>query len=112
MPTYKNIKIKKKGGGTRLQRVQVLKSGKYKFVKNLNKKVKKTKKKSKKSTKRSVKRKMPRKKKRNRGGKNIQATMFKLIRMGALVGPAAITVLTPGRDAPTKGKDLLWQFTG
>jgi len=35
MPTYKNIRIKKRGGGTRLQRVQVLASGKYKFVKNL-----------------------------------------------------------------------------
>ena len=35
MPTFKNIRIKKRGGGTRLQRVQVLASGKYKFVKNL-----------------------------------------------------------------------------
>jgi len=31
---FKNIRIKKRGGGTRLQRVQVLASGKYKFVKN------------------------------------------------------------------------------
>ena len=30
----KTIKIKKKGGGTRLQKVKVLASGKYKFVKN------------------------------------------------------------------------------
>lgn len=37
MATYKNIKIKKRGGGTRLQRVQVLKSGKYKFVRNQSK---------------------------------------------------------------------------
>jgi len=42
MPTYKNIKIKKRGGGTRLQRVQVLASGKYKFVKNLVKGKRKT----------------------------------------------------------------------
>lgn len=34
MVTYKNIRIKKAGGGTRMQRVQVLRSGKYKFVKN------------------------------------------------------------------------------
>ena len=34
---YKNITIKKRGGGTRKQRVMVLKSGKYKFVKNLTK---------------------------------------------------------------------------
>lgn len=34
MPTFKNIRIKMKNGKTRLQRVQVLASGKYKFVKN------------------------------------------------------------------------------
>jgi len=34
MPKYKNIRIKKKGGGTRTQRVRVLASGKYRFVKN------------------------------------------------------------------------------
>jgi len=45
MATYKNIKIKKKGGGTRLQRVQVLASGKYKFVKNVGSSKKKVKKK-------------------------------------------------------------------
>ena len=42
MATYKNIRIKKRGGGTRLQRVQVLASGKYKFVKNLTKSSTKT----------------------------------------------------------------------
>jgi hypothetical protein len=31
---FKNIRIKMKGGGSRLQRVKVLASGKYKFVKN------------------------------------------------------------------------------
>ena len=34
MPTIKTIKIKKKGGGTRLQKVKVLASGKYRFIKN------------------------------------------------------------------------------
>ena len=34
MPKFKTIRIKMKGGGSRLQRVQVLASGKYKFVKN------------------------------------------------------------------------------
>ena len=33
----KTITIKKKGGGTRQQKVQVLKSGKYKFIKNTTK---------------------------------------------------------------------------
>ncbi len=37
MPKYKTIRIKKAGGGTRLQKVQVLASGKYKFVKNSTK---------------------------------------------------------------------------
>lgn len=38
MPTYKNIRVPVgKSGKTRLQRVQVLASGKYKFVKNLTK---------------------------------------------------------------------------
>ncbi len=45
MATYKNIRIPKRGGGSRLQRVQVLASGKYKFVKNLKKSASKTKKK-------------------------------------------------------------------
>ena len=35
MVTYKNIRIRMKNGKTRLQRVQVLASGKYKFVKNI-----------------------------------------------------------------------------
>ena len=35
MVRFKNITVKKRGGGSRKQRVQVLKSGKFKFVKNL-----------------------------------------------------------------------------
>jgi len=34
LATYKTITVPKRGGGTRRQRVQVLASGKYKFVKN------------------------------------------------------------------------------
>jgi len=37
----KTIRIKKRGGGTRLQRVKVLASGKFKFIKNKSKSVKK-----------------------------------------------------------------------
>jgi len=55
MPTFKNIRIKMKNGKSRLQRVQVLASGKYKFVKNLTKRastaVRKTPKKRKASSK-------------------------------------------------------------
>ncbi len=35
MPKFRNIRIKKPGGGFRMQRAQVLKSGKLKFVKNV-----------------------------------------------------------------------------
>jgi len=41
MVKTKTITIKKRGGGTRKQRVQVLKSGKLKFIKNKAKSVKK-----------------------------------------------------------------------
>ncbi len=34
-PGVHTIRIKKPGGGTRMQRVQVLKSGKFKFIKNV-----------------------------------------------------------------------------
>lgn len=45
MPTFKNIRVPVgKSGKTRLQRVQVLKSGQFKFVKNLVKGSKKKKK--------------------------------------------------------------------
>jgi len=37
MASFKNIKVKMKGGKSRMQRVKVLASGKYKFVKNLTK---------------------------------------------------------------------------
>lgn len=66
MPTYKNITIKMKGGKTRKQRVQVLASGKYKFVKNIGSRVKKR-------VKKTVKRRSARKRKvsnvGNKGGK-------------------------------------------
>lgn len=66
MPTYKVITIKKKGGGTRRQRVQVLASGKYKFVKNLGSKARKT---PKKVTKRRSARKRKVSNVGNKGGK-------------------------------------------
>ena len=50
MATYKNITVKKRGGGTRQQRVQVLASGKYKFVKNLGTKTRSVRKTARKRT--------------------------------------------------------------
>jgi len=85
--TFKNIRIKKKGGGSRLQRVKVLASGKYKFVKNLTKSKSRTTK-SKTKTKRR-KTNVVRRKKR-RGGKSLQPTVFKYLRLGSLAAPGLI----------------------
>lgn len=88
MPTYKNIRIKKKGGGTRLQRVKVLASGKFKFVKNLKKKVTKA---AKRVTKRkTTRRTSPKKTGGRKTGKSFLSTqtLFKFFRIGALFIPA------------------------
>lgn len=69
MPKFKNITIKKKGGGTRKQRVKVLKSGKYKFVKNLGSRVKKYTKRSKKNNPKRRTRKLGRRKNKRRSRK-------------------------------------------
>lgn len=91
--TYKNIKIKKKGGGTRIQRVRVLKSGKYQFVKNVGSK-------SKNLTKNNKKRKMsymPKKKRRN--GKR----KFTLP-LAPIVGVVAMPSLQATANAALKGQ--------
>ena len=71
--TFKNIRIKMKGGKTRTQRVKVLASGKYKFVKNIKSKRSTTK--SRKSTPKRSKSKSASRKGGNRmgnkGGKSI-----------------------------------------
>ena len=78
MATYKNIKIKKRGGGTRTQRVQVLASGKYKFVKNLSKS-------SNKSTKTKTKKGSRKVAKKNKNSKKRKFTI-----PGALVAGVAL----------------------
>jgi len=87
MVKYKNIRIKKKGGGTRLQRVMVLASGKYKFVKNLTKSRSTRTRTTRKRTKRR-KTNLTRKK-RGRRGKSLVQTAYKLIPTLALAAPAA-----------------------
>ena len=82
MTTYKNIRIPKRGGGTRLQRVQVLASGKYKFVKNVGGRT--TKKKKSGSSKPTKKVTKTAKKKRRRGRRSIP-----LAPLIGLVGSAA-----------------------
>jgi len=78
LATYKNIKIKKRGGGTRTQRVQVLASGKYKFVKNLSKS-------SNKSTKTKTKKGSRKVAKKNKNSKKRKFTI-----PGALVAGVAL----------------------
>lgn len=86
MATFKNIRIKKRGGGTRLQRVKVLASGKYKFVKNV--KSSKTKTKTKKS---KTKRKSRVAKKKNRSYKRVPRIPMALVGGGL----GALTVTCP-----------------
>jgi hypothetical protein len=116
MPTFKNIRIPKKGGGFRLQRVQVLKSGKFKFVKNkkggssTSKKSTKTKKKSGGKKKKSN----PKKGSGNVSKKNNMS--FGNIFMGdAFLGPAikpGIQFASGGRDARGMIRALSRSYTG
>jgi len=82
MPTYKNIRIKKRGGGTRLQRVQVLASGKYKFVKNISKSSKSTKSKT-------TKKKTGSKKMTKRRNFTIPAALVSGTALGFVIKPAS-----------------------
>lgn len=91
MNKFKNIRIKMKGGKSRLQRVKVLASGKFKFVKNLTKRrTSRTRKVN--PTRRKGVRKMARRKRR-RGGKSLTQQAFKWIRIGALVGGGAMEAM-------------------
>lgn len=108
--TFKNIRIPKIGGGSRLQRVKVLASGKYKFVKNLAKSRSRS---SKKTKTKSKKRGYPKMGKKNRKrGKNLQATLFRLIRLGALVAPAAYTALEHKDDMYWAVEHGVYRYTG
>jgi len=108
--TFKNIRISKRGGGTRLQRVKVLASGKYKFVKNLTKSKSRTTK-SKTKTKKRRKTNLARRKKRRGGGKSLQQQVFKWLRIGALVAPGAIALTAEG-TTHEKLTYVLAKYTG
>lgn len=94
MPRFKNIRIKMKGGKTRLQRVMVLPSGKYKFVKNLTKSRSNPKEKGKTSTKktRPIKKGGNRKMGKQFGSRQIFSAAKKI----AFVADAAMIALGPG----------------
>ena len=64
MVKYRNVRVKKRGGGFRIQRARVLASGKLRFVKNP--KTKRSNPSSSKKKTRKVKRRMARRKRRNR----------------------------------------------
>lgn len=105
MATYKNIRLPKRGGGTRLQRVQVLASGKYKFVKNLVKgKTSKTPKKR--------KSKSGSKKVMARRGMNLLGTAFKFLKLGSFVAPGVLYYQTVGLDMKNKIARTLIAYAG
>jgi len=110
MASFKNIRIEKRGGGTRIQRVQVLASGKYKFVKNVG--VKKSSK-AKSSTKptRKVKKRMARRKRRRRNAKTIPIAAVG----GALAGLAIPPATSGGGMSPINAAmagDFNWVMEG
>lgn len=110
--TYKNIRIKKKGGGTRMQRVRVLASGKYRFVKNLGRKIRR-KSKSRPKTRRAKTSRRKTSKGSNRMGKtNIAQQVKKWTKIAALVGPAAYQALRTDRNPQDKVAEILYRYTG
>lgn len=118
MPTFKNIRIKKRGGGTRTQRVKVLASGKYRFVKNPTSSRKTTRRKTSRTRKanptrrRGVRRMARRKKRRGGGGRNITGKVFKWIRIGALAAPMAARILDPDTAGKEKVERIIQDYTG
>jgi len=109
MANFKNIRMKKPGGGSRMQRVKVLASGKYRFVKNLTKRRASNPRASKKP--RKV-RNVTRRKNTHRRGKSMVTTAFKLVRLGALAAPAANELIF-GADTPAgRVKHVIKAYTG
>jgi len=96
---YKNIRIRMKGGKTRLQRVRVLKSGKYRFVKNIGSRSRKLTGKVKKTT-RKVGRKMARRyrRKRRRGARKFTLPIAPLVGLGVGIAPAIKDVMDGNID--------------
>ena len=113
--TFKNIRIKMKNGKSRTQRVQVLASGKYKFVKNIGRKIKRrvTCRKRSSRTRRS-RNPSTRRKGGNRMGKgrNIQATVFKWLRVGSLAAPAISRILDPSTQPKEKVERIFEDYSG
>jgi hypothetical protein len=90
----KTIRIKKPGGGTRLQKVQVLASGKYRFVKNTTKgMVRKTRKAGRlayEKTKRKTKRKSSNSERKSNKPRKKSDSILKLPKLGGTAKKIAI----------------------
>ena len=118
MVTFKNIRIKigKKPKGkdtrkSRLQRVKVLASGKFKFVKNLTRSKSKATKPKTKSTKRR-KSSLNRSVNRTAKGKSLVQTAYKLIPMIALAAPAVGTAIRSDITGKQKFGVAIRSYTG
>jgi len=110
MVKFKNIRIKKRGGGTRTQRVQVLASGKYKFVKNVGRSSKPRKTRARNPT-RKVRKNMARRKRRRRSAKTIPIAAVG----GALAGLAIPPATSGGGMSPINAAmagDFNWVMEG
>lgn len=115
MAKFKNIRIKMRGGKSRLQRVKVLASGKFKFVKNLRKhkasnpRVREPRKVKKVARRRRYTR------RRRPSGKSIMRTAEKFIGVGAFLYPGLSrgkAVWDAEHDAIRAVKEGLGQYAG
>lgn len=88
----KTITMKKPGGGTRKQKVQVLASGKYKFIKN-NPGRKSNRKRNPSNKKNRRRNRVANKNKKRRHNNNLVGTTMKFVRIGALLGPGAFAMM-------------------
>jgi len=119
MAKYKSIRVKMKGGKSRMQRVKVLASGKYRFVKNIGRRVTRRSKSraSRPKTKRGGKIRMAKRRRyfrrgrRGGGGKSPMRSMFKLLRLVSLVAPAGY-IATKDMSSTQKVRWGLNWYTG
>jgi len=112
--SFKNIRIKMKGGKSRTQRVKVLASGKYKFVKNIGRKITRRRSSPKRRSPRTRRSRNPstRRKGGKRMGKNITGQVYKWIRIGALAAPAVSRLLDPATQPKEKLERIMQDYTG
>jgi hypothetical protein len=108
MAVYKTITLKKRGGGTRKQRVKVLSSGKFQFVKNIKEKVKSTKKKV--YTKKRVGRVLARKRsKKRRSSRKFTIPLAVVVPIGWKIWESVRHGVKQG-NWTSATKDALWHF--